>query len=249
MTQTMSNSALATVTILSPNRSPRTHVIDTITIHHTATVGVSARAIGSTFASSARRASSNYGIGVDGEIGLYVPEDHRAWTSSNSANDNRAITIEVANESGAPDWKVSKAAYLALILLCTDICKRNGIKKLLWKKDPTLIGQVDKQNMTVHRWFSPTLCPGPYLYESMGVIAQQVNKRLGDEEGEDVKRYNMLSEMPEYARPTIRKLCAAGILGGKTALKDENGYPASLDLSEDMVRMLVIHDRLGLYNK
>ena len=129
----MSNSALAILTVLSPNCTLRTHAIDTITIHHTAAVGVSAREIGNIFASPSRRASSNYGIGVNGEIGMYVPENYRAWTSSNSANDNRAITIEVANESGEPDWRISKESYLSLILLCTDICKRNGIKALLWK--------------------------------------------------------------------------------------------------------------------
>ena len=34
--------------------------------------------------------------------------------------------------------------------------------------------------MTVHRWFhSGKSCPGTYLYERMGKIADDVNKRLG----------------------------------------------------------------------
>ena len=61
----------------------------------------------------------------------------------------------------------------------TDICRRNGIKKLLWKGDKNLIGQVDKQNMTVHRWFANKACPGDYLYSRHGDIAAEVNKRLG----------------------------------------------------------------------
>lgn len=105
-----------------------------------------------------REASSNYGVGSDGRIGMYVEEKNVSWCTSNSQNDNRAITIEVANDGGAPDWHVSDKAMTSLIKLCADICKRNGIKKLLWKGDKNLVGQVDKQNMTVHRWFTAKAC-------------------------------------------------------------------------------------------
>lgn len=134
---------------------------------------------GEIFAPTKRQASSNYGIGSDGRIGLYVDEANRSWCSSSGSNDDRAITIEVANSSFAPDWRVSDKALASLIDLCTDICKRNGIKALLWKGDKKLIGKVDKQNMTVHRWFRAKACPGNYLYGLHGHIAEEVNKRLG----------------------------------------------------------------------
>ena len=63
--------------------------------------------------------------------------------------------------------------------MCVDICKRNNIKELKWKGDKSLIGQVDKQNMTVHRWFAAKDCPGDYLYNLHGQIAAEVNARLG----------------------------------------------------------------------
>lgn len=243
------DSELVSVVVPSPHWRERDHVIDTITIHHTAAVGVSAAQIGAAFQGS-RVASSNYGIGVNGEIGLYVQEYRRAITSSSSANDNRAVTIEVANSSGDPDWKISSASMASLILLCTDICKRNGIPKLLWLGDPALVGQTDKQNMTVHRWFAATACPGDYLYLRMGDIAAAVNARLGEEENEDMntgKRYDRIADMPEWAQGTIMRLCDAGILEGKTTERDRQGRPAALDLSEDMIRMFVINDRAGLY--
>jgi len=74
---------------------------------------------------------------------------------------------------------VNAKAMAGLIDLLTDICRRNNIKQLLWKADKSLIGQVDKQNMTVHRWFAAKACPGDYLYERHGQIAAEVNKRLG----------------------------------------------------------------------
>ena len=174
----MSNSKLISCTLISPNKSsPRNHKIDTITIH--CVVGqCSAERIGEIFAPTARQASSNYGIGYDGRIGMYVEEKDRSWCSSSAANDNRAITIEVASDTTAP-YAVNDKAYAALLDLLTDICKRNGIKKLLWKADKSLIGKVDQQNMTVHRWFANKSCPGDFLYERHSAIAAEVNKRLG----------------------------------------------------------------------
>lgn len=178
----MSNSKLVSYTKISPNRtSPRNHAIDTITIH--CVVGqCSVETLGNIFASSERQASSNYGIGSDGRIGMYVEEKDRSWCSSSSSNDNRAITIEVASDTSEP-YAVNDKAYAALIDLLVDICQRNGIKQLLWKADKSLIGQVDKQNMTVHRWFANKSCPGTYLYERHGQIAAEVNKRLGASTG------------------------------------------------------------------
>lgn len=173
----MSNSSLVSYTRISPNKtSPRKNKIDTITIH--CVVGqLSAETIGNIFAPASRQASSNYGIGPDGRVGMYAEEKDRSWCTSSSANDNRAITIEVASDTTHP-YKVTAAAYEALIKLCTDICKRNDIKELKWKGDKSLIGQVDKQNMTVHRWFANKSCPGDYLYNLHGDIANKVNKLL-----------------------------------------------------------------------
>ena len=172
------NSPLVSYTKISPNKtSPRNHKIDTITIH--CVVGqCSVETLGNIFAPTSRQASSNYGIGKDGRIGMYVEEKDRSWCSSNAANDHRAITIEVASDTEHP-YAVNDKAYAALIDLLVDICQRNDIKELKWKADKSLISQVDKQNMTVHRWFANKACPGDYLYERHGAIAEAVNKRLG----------------------------------------------------------------------
>lgn len=173
----MSNSSLVSYTKISPNKtSPRNHIIDTITVH--CVVGqLSVETIGDVFAPTSRQASSNYAIGPDGRVGMYVEEKDRSWCSSSSANDNRAITIEVASDTSHP-YAVTVKAYEALIKLCADICKRNNIKELKWKGDKSLIGQVDKQNMTVHRWFANKSCPGDYLYRLHADIANRVNKLL-----------------------------------------------------------------------
>ena len=179
------NSSLTTVKVLSPNHSgQRNHKIDTITIH--CVVGqLTAKRIGEIFQSETKKASSNYGVGCDGSIGLYVEERNRSWCSSSASNDHRAITIEVASDKSEP-YAVTDQAYQALINLVTDICKRNGIEELKWEADKSLIGQVDKQNMTVHRWFANKSCPGRYLYERHSQIAKEVNEKL-----KGAKRYRI----------------------------------------------------------
>jgi len=156
---------------------------------------LSVESCGNLFANPARKASSNYGIGSDGRIALYVDEANRSWCTSSSSNDNRAITIEVANTVTADPWPVSDKAYASLINLLVDICKRNNIKALLWKADKNLIGQIHKQNMTVHRWFAAKSCPGDWLYNRHGQIADEVNKRLNTEMEDDDMNIEKFKEL------------------------------------------------------
>jgi hypothetical protein len=126
---------------------------------------------GGVFAPSSRKASANYGIGTDGRVGLYVDEANRSWCSANSANDNRAVTIEVANDEVGGDWHVSDTALAKLIDLCVDICQRNSIARINYTGDKS-------GNLTMHKWFAATACPGPYLESKFPYIAEQINARL-----------------------------------------------------------------------
>lgn len=173
------NSSLVDYTRLSPNHSgQRNHAIDTVSIH--CVVGqCSVETLGSIFAQSSKQASSNYGIGYDGKIGLYVEEKNRSWCTSSASNDNRAITIEVASDTYDP-YAVNSKAYNALIELLVDICKRNGIKKLVWSTSKSdRVNHKNGCNMTVHRDYANKSCPGDYLYNRHGEIANAVNKKLG----------------------------------------------------------------------
>lgn len=173
------NSKLVNYTRISPNRSVnRNHKIDTVSIH--CVVGqCSVETLGSIFASTSKEASSNYGIGYDGRIGMYVEEKDRSWCTSSASNDNRAITIEVASDTYHP-YRVKDVAYKSLIKLLVDICKRNGIKKLVWSTNKSeRMNHLNGCNMTVHRDYANKSCPGDYLYNLHGQIAKEVNAQLG----------------------------------------------------------------------
>lgn len=190
----MSNSSLVSYIKISPNRtSPRNHKIDTISIHCAVGQFTAKELLNlSNFTKyDAQRGSScNYAVGRDGSIGMGVEEEDRSWCTSSRSNDHRAITIEVASDTKHP-YAVTDDAYEALIKLLVDICERNNIKELKWKADKSLIGQVDKQNMTVHRWFANKACPGDYLYERHGQIAKEVNSRLNGHKDSETKPFKV----------------------------------------------------------
>lgn len=167
----MSNSSLVNLVSYSPNHSgTRKHSITKIAIHHTAGV-LTAAGIGSVFKSTSRQASCNYGIGNDNKVVLVVDECNRAWTTSSSWCDNRAVTIEVSNCQYGGNWLVSDRVLNTLIDLVADICRRNGIKNC------TYTGGTDGV-LQMHKWYASTSCPGPYLASKFNYIAQEVNKRL-----------------------------------------------------------------------
>lgn len=188
--QNYTNSPLVAYTKLSPNHSgQRTHDIDTITPH--CFVGQVTPERGcEVFQPTSRKASCNYVLGYDGRTGLCVEEKNRSWCSggelnvngfTGSMNDQRAITIECASDNTAP-YALTDTAYAALIVLCADICKRYGKKKLLWIPDKVQAvayePAADEMKLTVHRWFARKSCPGDWLMERMSDLATKVTALL-----------------------------------------------------------------------
>ena len=175
------NSSMVAYTRLSPNHSgQRTHSIDRITPH--CVVGqLTAESICGCFTSPSRQASCNYGIGTDGKVSLCVEEKNRSWCSFSNANDQRAVTIECASDKTEP-YAMNSKVYDSLIKLCTDICRRNGKKKLLWlgdrNKTLNYTPKSDEMVLTVHRWFANKSCPGDWLYARLGDLAAKVTAAL-----------------------------------------------------------------------
>ena len=172
---------------LSPNcNAPRNNSIRKITIHHMAG-NLSVEQCGNIFADRNRQASSNYGIGSDGRVGLYVDEANRSWCSSNGDNDHQAVTIEVANDVIGGNWHVSDVALAKLIDLCVDICERNHIDRLIFTGNAS-------GNLTLHKYFAATACPGPYLESKMPYIAEEVNRRLNIKDNKPVTSAYIVKE-------------------------------------------------------
>ena len=195
----MSNSRLPTYVRLSPNvTKPRQGTIKGVAIHCTAG-GKDLPA--SNFADLPRfvipdkklGASCHYVVGGDGSIAQVCGEENRAWCTSNKI-DHQLVTIEVASDHVAP-YLVNTVAIQSLVKLLADICQRNGIPKLLWKGDKSLMGHWDKQNMVVHRWTANKACPGDFLYNLHPKIANAVNEILAGKEEEEMDIEKLLKQL------------------------------------------------------
>lgn len=166
----MGKSKLTTVTKISPHSRPRDRKPDAIMIHHMA-LKATAEACGAAFQPRTANASTHYGIGFDGSVGSYVDEDLAAKSCGHRETNDRAITIEVSNDSRWPDWHVPDVALEKLVELCVDICLRQGFPALVYTGD--LSG-----NLLLHKMVEPTGCPGPYLESKIPWIAEEVTRRL-----------------------------------------------------------------------
>ena len=170
------NSSLVSYTKISPNRnSPRNNTIQAIVVHHMAG-NMTLEQFGNLVANPSRQMSANYAIDSAGRIGLFCEEKDRSWCSSSAKVDNRAITIEVANDVYGEPWSISDAAYTSLIKLCADICKRNGIKKLEYhgNLNGTLLRHCD---------VVATQCPGTWIKNHTKELCDKVNALLNEPVG------------------------------------------------------------------
>lgn len=149
--------------------------IKKVTIHHMAGI-LTAKQCGSIFQDETRKASSNYGIGKNGEIGLYVNEEDTSYADANLESNRRSVTIECSNSEIGGEWEVSDKVLNKLIELIADIFKRNNITKA-----------VKGETITWHSMYSQTECPGNYLRSKMDYITEEVNKLLGINENEENK--------------------------------------------------------------
>ncbi len=232
------NSSLVSYTKLSPNHSgQRTHSIDRITPH--CVVGqCSVETLGNIFLPTSRQASCNYGIGVDGRVGMYVEEKNRSWCSSSSANDQRAITIECASDATEP-YAFKDVVYQKLITLCVDICRRNGKTKLLWlgDKDKTLSYEPksDEMVLTVHRWFANKSCPGNWMYARMGNLAEKVTAQLGGSSGSTGTEDSQLYRVRKTWSDSKSQKGAYKILSNAKKCADANQGYSVFDASGNLV--------------
>ena len=247
----MGYSALTNATIMSPNHSgSRLNPISKITIHHMAG-NLSIETCGNVFLNPNRQASSNYGIGSDGRIACYVDEENHPWTSADWENDDRAITIEVANSETGGDWPISQAAYASLISLCVDICNRYGIY-------PYYDG-TPSATLTEHCMFVATNCPGPTIH------AMQVNHVIENDiraamvsgivntpqstqpAGGDVEDLALRAIAGEFGNGNARRAALGDMYSAVQARINEmyGGVTATIDYSIDAIAYRVIAGEFG----
>src|SRR5690625_4028263 len=161
--------------------SPRPGKVTRVIVHHWAHVGGIAGVLNK-FVYSTRQSSVSYIMRNTGHLIGSVDERYRPWTSNSAAADNPAITIEIENETGAPNYKVSDASIEKLTQLLVDIARRHGWKQIRFGHE-----------VRGHREFYATACPGPYLWPRLPAIAKEANRRLQERRNPTTSKGNPVS--------------------------------------------------------
>lgn len=191
--KTRRKSDLATIERISPNKGvPRTKPLRRLSPHCVAGNLSVESILGLPAFHDGKTASAGYAIGSDGRKGLGVEETNRPWTTSSSTNDNEAITFEIANNGGAPDWRMSDAAINAFLDMAVEICQFYGYKKVNYQSKPSTVARgtaateawiktwakSDEMIITLHTWYVNRSCPGPYFSRQLPWLVKEMNYRL-----------------------------------------------------------------------
>lgn len=146
-----------------------------ITIHHMAGV-LTAEQCGRIFQNGNRKTSSHYGVGKDGKIAQYVDEANTAYSNGNWKSNCESITIEISNSLASGIYPVSDITLKKTIQLIADIAKRNNLGKLEKGK-----------NLTWHKMYKSTACPGAYLLSKIDYIISEANKIISNNNSNNKK--------------------------------------------------------------
>ncbi|MFI3115562.1 MAG: peptidoglycan recognition family protein [Clostridia bacterium] len=207
-----------------------------IVIHYTANNGDTALNNAKYFNTEYRGASAHYFID-ENEIVQVVDDADTAWhcgatsyTHASCRNVN-SIGIEMCSR------KYSDGTYYI-----KDEVVNSTISLVKYLMS---LYNIPSSNVVRHYDVTGKTCPAPMVLDVN--LWEEFLLEI-DKEEEDEMRYNQLSEVPSYAKDTILKMIDKELLKGSGTQVDEDGYPADLDLSIDMIRVFVTMDRVGVYD-
>ncbi len=189
--------------------------------------------------------------------GVYqtLPWDRRGWhagtgTSGQSAN-NTHISFEICEPSGftynggtmvgydvAKNEPFFKTVYQNAVELCAMLCKEYGLdpaKDIICHCEGYKQGIASNHGDVLH-WF-------PKHSKNMDTFRADVKACMAEPQGEEAEKvYKTIADVPEWGRATIQKLLDKGLMSGT----DNKG---TLNITESMLRVFVVNDRAGLYDK
>lgn len=172
-----------------------------------------------------RDASWHYVVG-ENEIIQAIPDVEAAWHCGNTKGNQTSIGIEII-ESGNRKLVLENAAEFVALKLKEHNLSIQDIKK-----------HYDWTNKNCPRiLIDNSFIKSKMDWEYFINIVNYYLERKEEKEMVEEKRYNKIDEIPVWGKPTIEKLISKGVFA------DIN----NLNLSDDMLRLFVINDRLGLY--
>ena len=242
---------------LTPNKYSRAQIplkkVTKIAVHYVGNAGSTAQGNRNYFESlkEGKRdkngnliyASSHYIVGLDGEVIQCIPESEISY-ATNEAN---YYSISIENCHAKADGKFNEKTLKSLRELCAELCKRYGL-------DPIndIIRHYDVTGKACPLWWVNK--PQEFLYFKQDVEKTMKGEYVDMEELKKLKKevaelrkeindsrekvYNRIEDVPEWGKCVVYDLADRGVLKGTNR---------GLDISETLLRMLVINYRAGVY--
>jgi len=206
----------------------RTESVKYIVIHYTANNGDTARGNCNYFATGGRNASAHYFVD-ESSVYQSVLDSNTAW----SVGAKRYIHNDCRNKNS----------------ISVEMCSRKDASGRYYIKSDTVLNTIELvkflmcmysvpiENVLRHYDVTGKNCPEPFVRDLSSWVSFKDKLCAKKEDEEMIEKFNTINEVPNYAKATIEKLINKG------AFADVN----KLNLSEDMLRVFVINDRLGIY--
>lgn len=181
-------------------------------------------------------------VQADGTVYQTLPWEMRGWHCGGTANSTH-IGIEMTEPSaGVPYAEAAEqitGTYRAAVALFAQLCGDYGLEPLA---DGVILGHAEGHR----RGVASNHADPEYLWNAYGMgytmdgfrraVAEAMAGPKEEEEETDMTRYNTVAEMPAWAREEAQRLIDCGALKG--------GTDGRLDLSEDMLRTMIVCQRM-----
>ena len=181
-------------------------------------------------------------VQADGTVYQALPWEMRGWHCGGAANGTH-IGVEMTEPGVSMPYAESAeqitGTYRTAVALFAQLCGVYGLDPLA---DGVIIGHAEGHRRGVaSNHADPELVWNTYGmgYTMDGFrrdVAAAMAAKNTDTEDEDMTRYNTIDDVPEWARGDLQRMVREGVLQG-----DANG---KLDLSEDMLRAMIVCQRM-----
>ena len=190
---------------------------------------------------------------ADGTVDTYqtLPWNYRGWHCGRSGNDTH-ISFEIC-EDGLADEDYFRQTYQAAVELTAYLCHTYDLDPMapgvvVDHAEGNDLGIASGHSDVRHWWSRFGVTMDDFREDVNNKVKGMIEMTMTKEElqvliNESIdayrnkNRYEHLEDVPDWAKPTVEKLVAAGVIKG-----DGN----ALNLSYDLCRSLVILDRLGI---
>lgn len=216
----------------------RTASIQWIVVHYTANDGDTDAGNAHYFQGANRKASAHYFVDED-SVTQSVRDTDTAWhcgasTYYNGCRNANSIGVEMCSDKTGGKYIITEATVARTVDLVRQLMKKYNIP----------VSRVCRHYDVTHK-----VCPEPWVrnpqlwtdfkkrLEEPDMTEAQVKQII--EKDREANLYNSVEECPAWARPTVQKLVNKGFLQGTS--------DGSLELTEDLIRVLVVNDRAHLY--